>query len=505
MSRIALAVSLVALVAAMQAAVAAPTTYRFDKAWGEYGSGDGQLNSPMRLNIRGNALLVADRDNDRVQMFDLNGRFLRKFGTQGYGRDNLRNTFEADFDADGNVYIADFANGRILKRTFEFAYLGMWGMDGTGVDQFQGPRGLAVDGDKGILYVADTLNDRISKWTLNGVHIGYFGRSGTGPGEFDSPYDVACGSTSVYVADTENNRIQQFALNGRFLRQWNHSAGGSTLLWPPALTVAPNGTVFVCDGDNNRIVQYSATGGLITTFGRFGSGPGEFDMPGGVAVDAVGRVYVANAHGHHIERFRPNSPPTRPTSLTIIPSAPTDDNQLTARASGSTDPDGDPVTYRYQWQASSDSQTWTIVYTQRLLPANRTQAGKWYRFRASASDGAVSSAWATSASVQVRAALPRLAAASAQQVAGGAIALTVTLADGAMVDAEVLNLAGKVVAIVTPRALDAGTASFTLNAVSTLGTRLPAGAYMVKLTARSASGWSSSRVAPLMLRAPQGS
>jgi DNA-binding beta-propeller fold protein YncE len=507
MSRITCAVALLALVGTVHTGIGTAATYRFDKAWGEYGTANGLFNGPMRINIQGNNLLVGDRDNDRVQMFDLEGRFLRKFGTQGYGRDNLRNPFDADFDASGNIYIADFGNGRIQKRTSTFGFLSMWGSDGTGVHQFQGPRGVAVDRTNGILYVADTLNNRIDKYTVNGVYIGYFGKSGTGEGQFNSPYDVAVGPSGVYVADTENNRIQQFALSGRYIRQWNRSAGGTTLRWPPAVAVAPDGSVFVCDGENNRVVKYSATGGVLTSFGRYGPGPGDFDMPGGIAVDAAGRVYVSNSHAHRIQRYvlDLNRPPARPTNLSIIPVVPRDSNQLTARASGSTDPDGSAVSYKFQWQASPDGLNWTTIYKQRVLPAAQTQAGSWYRFRACATDGALSSAWVTSQKVRVLAGTAPLTAASACQAAGGAIALTVGLGEGGTVEAQVLNLAGRVVATVPPVSLDAGTATISVNPISTHGTRLPAGSYMVKITMHSGSGESTSVTTPLMLRARQGS
>jgi len=356
MSRLAM---LLALGAALSPAFALPALhYRFDKEWGEYGQGDNQFYSPMRLNINGNTIYIGDRDNHRVMVFDLDGNFIMKYGSFGLEQDNLRSPFEVDFDLAGNLWIPDWGNGRLMKRSSTLGYLAQYGANGSAPTEFQGPRALAVDREHGGVFVADTLNHRISKWTLSGEHLFNFGTQGTDPGQLNQPYDVAYGSGYVYVADTENHRIQQFDTSGGFVRQWNGSAGGGLLNWPPALTVSPNGRVFVADGDNNRVVQYTLTGSFVNTFGRYGTGPGEFDMPAGVAVDSNLRVFVSDGHGHCIQRFRLNARPAKPANLSITPQPALDSRNLIPHAS-STDADGDTVKYVYLWYGSPDKSTWT--------------------------------------------------------------------------------------------------------------------------------------------------
>ncbi len=52
---------------------------------GAIGQGDGQLNHVHDIAVYpcGNNLYITDRDNNRIQMFDNNGKFLRKWGTNG--------------------------------------------------------------------------------------------------------------------------------------------------------------------------------------------------------------------------------------------------------------------------------------------------------------------------------------------------------------------------------------------------------------------------------------
>jgi DNA-binding beta-propeller fold protein YncE len=85
-----------------------------------------------------------------------------------------------------------------------------WGSRGSGDTQFKSPSGVAVDGN-GNVYVADTNNYRIVKYSSSGVYITQWGSLGSGDTQFKDPYDVGVdGSGNVYVADTSNNRIVKY-------------------------------------------------------------------------------------------------------------------------------------------------------------------------------------------------------------------------------------------------------------------------------------------------------
>jgi DNA-binding beta-propeller fold protein YncE len=77
-----------------------------------------------------------------------------------------------------------------------------------------------------------------------------------------------------------------------------------------AVVVAPNGEIYVADGHgegtNDRIVKFSKEGKFITAWGKHGKGLGEFDTPHGIAVDSLGRVYVADRANNRIQIFEPD-------------------------------------------------------------------------------------------------------------------------------------------------------------------------------------------------------
>jgi sugar lactone lactonase YvrE len=83
--------------------------------------------------------------------------------------------------------------------------------------------------------------------------------------------------------------------------------GPDTFSGPTDVVIAPNGDIFVSDGhvanSNGRIVKFSKDGKFIKTWGRKGTGPGEFDTPHSIAMDSRGRLFVADRSNNRIQIF----------------------------------------------------------------------------------------------------------------------------------------------------------------------------------------------------------
>jgi sugar lactone lactonase YvrE len=88
---------------------------------GSSGSADGQFSSPRGLYAdASNRLFVCDTGNSRIQVFDLNGVFLGKFGSAGSGANQLHSP--SDITVNGTagsavISIADYTNHRISQWT----------------------------------------------------------------------------------------------------------------------------------------------------------------------------------------------------------------------------------------------------------------------------------------------------------------------------------------------------------------------------------------------------
>jgi DNA-binding beta-propeller fold protein YncE len=91
-------------------------------SWGEPGTAPGQFNLPHGVWIaRDGRVLVADRENDRVQVFDQSGKLLKVWPTKLIG--------PAVFyvDADNIVYIVEHNSGLVSVLTLEGERLAQWG------------------------------------------------------------------------------------------------------------------------------------------------------------------------------------------------------------------------------------------------------------------------------------------------------------------------------------------------------------------------------------------
>ena len=70
------------------------------------------------------------------------------------------------------------------------------------------------------------------------------------------------------------------------------------------VTLAPDGEIYAADGYGNaRVHRFAADGRLLASWGEPGSGPGQFNLPHGIAVDRGGRVYVADRENSRIQIF----------------------------------------------------------------------------------------------------------------------------------------------------------------------------------------------------------
>jgi hypothetical protein len=249
-------------------------------------------------------------------------------------------------DAAGNVYVADNDNNRIRKitSTGEVSTLAGNGtpglVDGTGTDaRFSAPKGIAVDA-AGNVYVADTYNYSIRKISTlaNGTGVvTTMAGNGTpgfanGPGQtamFSEPYGVATDAAgNVYVGDVGNNRIRKIvqAANGTTVVTTlagegapafeDGPAANAQFNYPAGVATDAAGNVYVADAANYRIRKIipltNGTSTVITLAGTgdhaFADGPAataKFDVPQGVAVDAAGNVYVADILNGRIRKIMP--------------------------------------------------------------------------------------------------------------------------------------------------------------------------------------------------------
>lgn len=192
---------------------------------GKAGTGPGEFNAPGGVGVDSDgAIYVADFYNHRIQKLTPDGQFIRQWGAGTHPRARAGSaavSFSYPTDvaiaAEGKIYVADGYNDRVQLFNRDGSFSRKWG--GPFAANISGPfngwfatlTSLAI-GPQGNIFVADFYNHRVQKFTPGGRFLTSFGRRGKGRDALRYPIAVAVASDGVvFVADYGNNRITKWS------------------------------------------------------------------------------------------------------------------------------------------------------------------------------------------------------------------------------------------------------------------------------------------------------
>lgn len=252
-------------------------------------------NSPFHVNVR------MGRNYNQV------GKMLLSFGGEGDADGKLCRPWGVCTDKSGNIIVADRSNNRVQIFNPDGSFKLKFGSPGSRPGQFDRPAGVTVD-HLGRIIVADKDNHRIQIFDSDGKFLLKFGERGSKSGQFNYPWDVAVNvEGQILVSDTRNHRLQLFASDGSFINKYGFDGG----LWkqfdsPRGVTFTADGHMVVTDFNNHRILVVHPNFQSARFLGQEGSNNGHFLRPQGVAVDPEGHIIVADSRNHRIQVFHPN-------------------------------------------------------------------------------------------------------------------------------------------------------------------------------------------------------
>jgi DNA-binding beta-propeller fold protein YncE len=214
----------------------------------------------------------------------------------------------------GSVVVKFSPDGRVLLT------LGKPGVRGNPPDALTDPTDVVTDPSNGDVYVAESHSDvagpnliaRISVFDRNGTFLKTIGKTGTGPGEFRTPHALEFDSAGrLIVADRHNHRIQILTKDGRFVREY-HEFGRTS-----GLAIDGAGVIYTADSESTERVHPgwqrgirigSLADGKVTIFIPPHTSPNAPDgaMGEGIAVDAAGNVYTAEAQLRGVTKYVKN-------------------------------------------------------------------------------------------------------------------------------------------------------------------------------------------------------
>ena len=203
------------------------------------------------------------------------------------------------FDPAGRIWAADAPSDRFAIFTQDGKFVEFWGASGAGDGQLKltrsngDPYGAIAFEPDGSFFVLDVGNRRVQRFDAKRTFVGAWGSFGSGPGQFSDPVGIAIGPDgNVHVLDDVRGVIETYDQDGKVLgsiRAFSTPAATAN-----SLAIDSKGDFYVSQIDPNQVTRMDSTGKVTMRYGAPGSGPGEFhEQAGGMSVDAVGRLYVA--------------------------------------------------------------------------------------------------------------------------------------------------------------------------------------------------------------------
>lgn len=126
--------------------------------WGTYGKKDGEFHLPHGITIDDDDLIyVADRENSRIQIFNSNGKYLKKWEGVGY-------PYGLKYH-DNFIYMTDARNEKIKKIDLDGNIIWEFGSPGREIGEFGWAHGIDISKD-GSIYITEILNWRIQKISI---------------------------------------------------------------------------------------------------------------------------------------------------------------------------------------------------------------------------------------------------------------------------------------------------------------------------------------------------
>ncbi|KAM6946092.1 LOW QUALITY PROTEIN: tripartite motif-containing protein 3-like [Aplochiton taeniatus] len=235
---------------------------------GTRGRDKGEFTNLQGISTSSNGrIVVADSNNQCIQVFTNDGLFKLRFGVRGRSPGQLQRPTGVTVDVNGDIIVADYDN----------RWVSIFSSDGKfkskiGAGRLMGPKGVAVD-KNGHIIAVDNKACCVFIFQANGKLVTKFGARGTSDRQF------------VEKSGAQHCLEQKLSKSGPAFS-------------PHFVAINNKNEIVVTDFHNHsvkvNIPCTTQTGSFLFKFGSHGEGNGQFNAPTGVAVDANGNIIVAD-------------------------------------------------------------------------------------------------------------------------------------------------------------------------------------------------------------------
>ncbi|XP_077579012.1 tripartite motif-containing protein 3-like isoform X1 [Stigmatopora nigra] len=285
---------------------------------GTRGRDKGEFTNLQGISASNNGrVVVADSNNQCIQVFSNDGQFKMRFGVRGRSPGQLQRPTGVTVDVNGDIVVADYDN----------RWISIFSSDGKfkskiGAGRLMGPKGVAVD-KNGHIITVDNKACCVFIFQANGKLVTKFGAKGTSDRHFAeksganvaleqkltksgpvfSPHFVAVnGKNEIIVTDFHNHSVKVYNADGEFLFKFgSHGEGNGQFNAPTGVAVDSNGNIIVADWGNSRIQVFDSSGSFLSYINTTAD---PLYGPQGLALTSDGHVAVADSGNHCFKVYR---------------------------------------------------------------------------------------------------------------------------------------------------------------------------------------------------------
>ncbi|MHB8828368.1 MAG: 6-bladed beta-propeller [Syntrophales bacterium] len=225
------------------------------------------LGKPYGVFASRDRVIVTDTGIGRAVVFDIKNKKYFHAGLEGKGF--LAKPIGIAADAAGNMYVSDTKQDRVVVFDKDGKYARVIGEKGA----FLQPTGIAVNDALDRVYIVDTNKHQLFIYSKEGKQVAVVGSRGDGDGQFNYPTNVFVSKNGkVYVSDSMNFRVQIFDADGKFLQKFGKVGDAPGMFSrPKGIAVDSDGHIYVVDSAFNNVQIFDEQGQLLMFFGEMGN------------------------------------------------------------------------------------------------------------------------------------------------------------------------------------------------------------------------------------------
>ena len=246
---------------------------------------EGQFSYPYGVAVHyqtGN-IFVADYSNNRVQIFDKDGKYLYKFGDRdGAGKMNKPHNIAF---YQNKMFVSQYGAGCLLVYDLNETFLKQVGTPGNREEQLKYPCGITINELNGDIFVCDCSNNRVQIFSKDFLFKSQFGK-----GILRSPYNVKLTNEYIYVLSHTNPFIYSFNYNLTQVQNAVLNSISKHLKSPYSFCIDGADNFIVSDYGQHAIVLFNQEGDLVHKI------TDSIQSPLGVTLDARGRIILVGCN-----------------------------------------------------------------------------------------------------------------------------------------------------------------------------------------------------------------